>query len=460
MKLFIIFSPLLFLLPSCEGHKQNTVADTIAIQAAPPAKENFPVGNVLQLHCKNDSTNRFALYLPTGYDNKKEFPLLLFFDPHADGTLPLEKYKRIAEKYGVLLAGSNVSKNGMDFNTTGNLVNTLLADLQNRLPVDSLQIFLCGFSGGARVAGMIALNHTGIAGVIGCSASLPGNSASLPFYYTGIAGLCDMNYLEMRTQHQQMDSLKTPHAFLLFPGKHEWAPVQTMDDAFAFQFCRTDGSKKSAVNLSESMLRQSNYLVKNGQMPAAADLLHDAISSLEGLCNTEKLQKKNDSLIGHPDFKRAMAVENKILREENYFQRQFASAISSENMDWFEQFFKGIDTSLTSKKAPVYFMRKRTWAYMSLVCYSYCNQAFQQGNLQVIGHYTDLYKRVDPQNSEWAYMKAKLAMMSSDRENALAALETCAGLGFKDRARLEQEPAFKPLFTEKRFQEILKSVGK
>lgn len=458
MKVLLAFLLPALLFAAC-GEKQTAPAqDTAVASPAAAAKENFEKSRVLQLQCRTDAENRFALYLPAVYDGKKPLPLVLFFDPHAAGALPLEKYKSLAEKYGVILAGSNVSKNGMDFSRAQYSANTLLGDLGDRLSIDPSRILLGGFSGGARVAGMVAANSRQVAGVIGCSASLPGNVLGLPFFYTGIAGLSDMNYLEMRIQHEQLDSAATAHAFLVFPGTHEWAPLPAMDAAFAFQLAHA-GDTTARSSLVSHIRGQTDSLVRKKQVPLAADLLTDGLLTLKGSREAQNWQKERDALQALPELKKIKAEEEKLLAQEGGLQQQFLLAMSGQQPGGFDAVFRAADTSGVTKNTAGYFMRKRLWGFMSLVAFSYCNQAFQQGNAQAITKYTDLYKRVDPQNSEWAFLKAKLAALSGDQATALDLLETCIALGFKDRSRLEQEPAFKALFTDKRFQELLKKAG-
>ncbi|HXB07336.1 MAG TPA: hypothetical protein VNW04_09475, partial [Puia sp.] len=89
----------------------------------------------------------YALYIPAR-GNPKAMPVVFFFDPHGDGTLPLNKYKTLAEAYGFILVGSNLSKNGNDWPTTENIWNKLYGDVRQRLKIDDRRLYTCGFSGG------------------------------------------------------------------------------------------------------------------------------------------------------------------------------------------------------------------------------------------------------------------------------------------------------------------------
>jgi len=149
------------------------------------------------------------------------------------GALPLNKYRSLAETYGFILAGSNNSKNGNDWSTTERIWRQLFADTKARLKIDGSRIYTCGFSGGARVAGYVAIQHPEIKGVIAGGAGLPDGvqADNFNFSFTAIAGEGDMNLTELIAISRDLDKTKTRHHILFFDGKHEWAPVSTMETA-------------------------------------------------------------------------------------------------------------------------------------------------------------------------------------------------------------------------------------
>src|ERR1700759_2854983 len=131
----------------------------------------------------------FVVYVPKKA-GPKAMPVVFFLDPDGDGPLPLKKYQTLAEAYGFILVGSNLSKNGNDWPTTQNIWNRLYSEIRQRLHPDENRLYVCGFSGGPKVVGYVAIQQPGIRGVIAGGAGLPdGVSASdLPFSYTAVAG--------------------------------------------------------------------------------------------------------------------------------------------------------------------------------------------------------------------------------------------------------------------------------
>ena len=196
--------------------------------------------------CRSDPGQSYALYIPAK-GNSQALPVIYFFDPHADGALPLRKYKALAEAYGFIMVGSNNSKNGNDWPTTENIWLRLSDDTHARLKLDVRRTYLCGFSGGAKVASYVAIQHPGIAGVIAGGAGLPDgvSAGDFSFSLTVIAGQGDMNLTELVGVNGELDKTRTPHRIIFFDGKHEWSPVNTMGLAFAG--LRFDAMKSSLI---------------------------------------------------------------------------------------------------------------------------------------------------------------------------------------------------------------------
>ncbi len=143
-----------------ETSGDNTKDTTVVSNAE--TQDSFDVGKVIHhVICKTDAAQSYALYIPVK-GNKEALPIIYFFDPHVDGSLPLNKYKALADAYDFILIGSNNSKNGNDWSITENIWHTLFDDTQKRLKINSNRIYTCGFSGGAKVASYVALHNNNI----------------------------------------------------------------------------------------------------------------------------------------------------------------------------------------------------------------------------------------------------------------------------------------------------------
>src|ERR1043166_5108362 len=241
-KIAHLFFGTILLLASCSsnaGKGKGTKTDSTATKDTIPvaAKENFETGKVIDVVTNLlDPTQTYSLYLPSYYKTNKPLPVVYFFDAHATGKLPVSKYKDIAETNGYILIGSNNSKNGTSWDETQAIAAKLFSDSQGRIAINTKRIYLCGFSGGARVANALCIANGAIAGVICCGAAAPAANSEDPrssYTYLGICGIKDFNYVEMR-KYDMIDLAghAVKHAFVEFDGKHEWPDVETMKEGF------------------------------------------------------------------------------------------------------------------------------------------------------------------------------------------------------------------------------------
>src|ERR1043165_7370659 len=72
----------------------------------------IPTGQIVErIEALNDSSQSYALYLPSNYTPNRMWPVLYAFDPGARGNVPVGRFKEAAEKYGWIVLGSNISRN-------------------------------------------------------------------------------------------------------------------------------------------------------------------------------------------------------------------------------------------------------------------------------------------------------------------------------------------------------------
>ena len=183
--------------------------------------EDLPRGQIIDnVTCAADASQSYALFVPREYTPAQPWPVIFAFDPGGRGRVPVERYQAAAEKYHVIVAGSNNSRNGSP--EIGKAVSAMSADVLSRFTIDERRVYLAGMSGGARVALSVALGSPGhVAGVIASSAGYPDAKPrkTLPFPIFATAGTEDFNHIEMR----QLDrALTSPHRLAIFEGGHVW----------------------------------------------------------------------------------------------------------------------------------------------------------------------------------------------------------------------------------------------
>ncbi|MDP9268030.1 MAG: hypothetical protein M3P27_06845 [Acidobacteriota bacterium] len=214
-------------------------AQTLGPQAVPPAAQGAPpkivAGQVMdRVGTLSDPAQSYPLYLPSAYTPKRQWPVIFAFDPAARGKVPVELFREAAEKYGYIVAGSNDSRNGPRREQT-TAATAMMADVQQRFPLDPARVYAAGFSGGARMAGLAGfLCHDCIRAVIACGAGLPDGLSPeqrkhLPaFFFT--VGKYDFNYFDVLDAARSLPIARVA----IFEGAHQWAPPELAMQAVAW----------------------------------------------------------------------------------------------------------------------------------------------------------------------------------------------------------------------------------
>jgi predicted esterase len=423
-----------------------------AFAAAPGKVINAPGKVTDSVICKADPSQSYALYIPVK-GGTGALPVIYFFDPHGSGAHPLNKYRLLADRYGFILVGSNNSKNGNDWSTTEKIWQSLVADTKGRLNIDANRVYTCGFSGGAKVAGFVAIQHPGIRGVIAGGAGLPDGvgADNFDFSFTAIAGEGDMNLTELVGISGDLDKTRTRHRLLLFAGKHEWAPENTMNLAFAG--LQLDAMAKGILPKNPAFIDQ---YVKTSKARLAADIgagdllkaereCAVSVSCLEGVDKqADWFRQQRASVTSSPKYKQQQQQEQALLAREESAKAGYMQHF--QQMD--PRYWDGIIADLKARAAPGRpdaAMYQRLQAWLSLAFYSMSNRCIN-ANVNDQGRYfVDLYKKADPANSEAWYFSAILNARGGQQQAAAGDLERAAALGFDDDRRLHQQPEFRQM---------------
>jgi len=469
----IILSACLLLL-SC-GNTPTHAPETAQAASSPSysspttAKDDsFPVGVVIpKVICQADPSQSYALYLPKSYRKGKKYPVLFFFDSHAAGSLPLTKYDVLADRYGFIIACSNNSKNSLDVNTIIRITSTFLDDVTGRLPVDPANMFVGGFSGGARVAIGVVLQDPRIHGVIANSAGFDPSREPLrkDVCFVGLVGSEDFNLTEMKNTQLALNSAGVTNDLLIFNGKHEWAPAADMDKAFllftlegirAKRMARNDSIVNASFAADE---REANKLLAGkGDVLTRYAACHLMNVYYTGIKPVEKYARLEQSFTG-PSYTAARQQEEVMAQKEQNEQQNYAREFQEKDIPWWtaeiNRLNKECNTTPDKEKRSY---DKRTLAYLSLVAFMNANAALKQDALSQAEAYLTLYKLIDPPNSEWAYLFACVAMRKNDPASATSYLDQAVKLGFTDLDRARNQPEFQPLVNDPKFNEVLAKI--
>ncbi|HUZ58187.1 MAG TPA: hypothetical protein VMU83_05345 [Hanamia sp.] len=449
---------------SCGGntHGQNENIDSSLIFKNTHS-DTFQTGKIINpVICQSDASQSYALYLPANSNKKEALPVIYFFDAHGDGALPLQKYFKLADKYHFILAGSNNSKNGNDFNDAENIWKSMSDDVQTRVSINTNRIYTCGFSGGAKVATYIALHDPEVKGVIANSAGLPDilNAGNFNFSFTAIAGEGDMNMTDLVSINNSLDNTQTYHRIIFFDGIHEWAPESTMN--IAFEGLQLDAMRQKLIPVNDTFInifiaeskKSITDLIQSNQLLKAEEVCRLSISMLDGVSNdTGWFKDKETSLANNPAFQKQSQLNQNLLAKEESIKAGYQQQFQNGDINYWSKTINDVKLKANAK-TPEGAMYQRLQAYLSLAFYSISNQLINRDQNKDAQYFVTLYKMDDPTNSEAWYFSAILDARNHDSKATNDDLLKAVELGFNDKKRLEQQPEFQTTEVPVNFADI------
>jgi hypothetical protein len=466
--LYLILALPILALNACGSSPEPAQKTSISV-ATPDSPVEIPVGEVVRtLSCLSDPSNTYSVYIPKSKLAGKKYPVVFFFDAHARGSLPVEKYKALADRYGFIISCSNNSKNGLDMDAVLNISSTYFSDVLKRLPVDMRNIFAGGFSGGARVALGLAMQDERIRGIIANSAGFDPVRTPLrkEVCFVGLVGNEDFNLAEMKTTQAALNQGPTANDLLIFNGKHEWAPAGDMDKAFLL--LSLEGIRAGRLEKNDSIVNasfQTDQREARKILSGKSDILTQAAACklmlvyYTGIKPVETYKTQLQNIRQGMAYKQAIDGTAGQSRNEQELQTVYAKYVQEKNMAWWTAELSRLRQEIkTSRDKEKTLKDERLLGYLSLVAFMSANGALNQNALPQAEEFLALYALVDPQNSEWAYLLAVLRMRENDTAHALESLAESVKLGFNDVDRIRNQKEFEPLRNDAHFSEIIASV--
>ncbi len=293
-------------------------------QAAPPVPEIQPGKVITRVAVSRIPEQSYALYLPEGYTEKKAWPVIYAFDPAARGALPVEMLKQAAEKYGYIVAGSNNSRNGPG-NLAFDAMQAMWGDTHQRFSIDNQRVYFTGFSGGARVATMIAKACGCAAGVIGHGAGFMAEfppDKDIRYSYFAAIGVRDYNFYELDQLGQILDKLGVVNRIRRYDGTHQWATPEVWMEAVEWMEVRSMQGKRrpvDAVFLADYSRRRAAWATaaeQAGDVLAALDEYRRLADDLQGLTDVTAFVARARELQDSPAVEKARRKVQREIREQ------------------------------------------------------------------------------------------------------------------------------------------------
>jgi dienelactone hydrolase len=441
--------------------------------------QELPRGKVLEkVICRADSSQSYALYLPSQYTPEKKWPILYAFDAGARGALPVQRFSEAAERFGYILAGSNNSRNGPN-DPILKAIRALLEDTQSRFSIDDRRFYLAGFSGGARVAISVAfgLKHS-VAGVIACGAGFPPEitpSSSVPFALFGTVGTDDFNFPEMRHLDQALDRFAVPHRIEVFEGDHDWLPSSLCVQAIEWmelQAMKSGRKTKNEPFVEESFQRAIQRLraaEDAKQWLAAYDESVALVRDFKGLRDVAGFEQKAEALRNSNHGKEALKQEKELEEKQNLITARFfqiknnvkdPERDSSEMRDLRDAIRDLKKKSDLARDLPDRRMARRALTLVFVQLTQEASQQFEIKRYDISALDLLLGTMIRPDNPALFYDLACVYAVDGKKREAILMLKNAVDKGFADVKALESDSHLDPVRKEADFQRLLEDLKK
>jgi poly(3-hydroxybutyrate) depolymerase len=463
----------------------SVIVVLLAHSATHAQTDSIPKGQVVErIEALNDSSQSYALYLPSNYTPDRKWPVLYAFDPGARGRVPVERFKEAAEKYGWIVLGSNNSRNG-PWELAVNAWNAMQKDTHQRFAIDDERIYTTGFSGGARAAVRIAIACKCVAGVVANGAGFPVDLAptvEMHFVFFGAAGVDDFNFPELKSLEEPLTKAGIIHRVQTFAGRHEWPPVAVATSAVEWMELQAIKAGKRPrddgfINATwQQLVSDARTLEEAKKYYEAYQLYLDLSESFKGLRGVAEIATKVNQLADSREVKAAIREEQAQIRKQRELESRLNSLMAGRDIgpavnaseDAFDSgnLLPKILNDLRKQSEATEDSAQRRVArrvleglFISLV---------EQGMslLQTEKNYSESITRfklateVNPDRPGVFFYLAWAYAANGDKKKSLQALNTAVEKGFSDAAMITANKAFDPIRNEPEYQQIMARLKK
>jgi dienelactone hydrolase len=442
----------------------------VLAQPQPPAAGNVhPSVSVLA-----DSSNSYALYLPSNYPAQKRWPLLLVFDPFGRGETGVKLFHEAAEKYGFIVVGSNNSRN---FQDPSDAIRLLWGDVKERYAIDPHRIYTAGLSGGARVASSIALAcKSCIAGVIANGAGLP-QGASMPGPEVSdwflVTGTTDFNYPELLRLKEALDANNVANRFVTYEGPHNWMPAEFAERAMAWIQLRAmvkGLAPPDQAFINEQFSRrvtEARSAQSSGNVLAAKRAWQEIANDFRNFRDVKEMEELAKALAGSEDFRKAKKNEKAMLDLQDEVAKKAGNLVAGINQEpdnrtaYFAQLQLAVNDAYREQRTSSNQERKNAIARGLASAFAYAAETGQQAMLKK--DYLpakDMFEAgeiIQPESAWASYLVATAYAELGDKKQAIAELKKALDKGMTNKKALD-DSAFDRIRGDEAFKAIVEKL--
>jgi predicted esterase len=447
---------------------------TVAGQDAPKGPE-LPRGTVVEsVAALADARQTYALYLPNAYTPARRWPVLYCFDPMGRGAVPVHVFKEAAERFGWIVVGSNVSRNG-PLKPSLEGAAAMFEDTQARLSVERGRVYAAGFSGGARTA--LRIHHLCgqcFAGVVAVGAGYPSDirpAAPLRLSLFAAAGTDDFNFTELLALDALFGRLGAPHRFENFDGGHAWLTKELAADALEWMELRAvaEGRRPRDEAFTNGVWERRLAAARRARPDEAFRAYQSLAADFRGLRDVSEAAARAAALGETKEVRAALKDEAEQARRQERLASEMVALVEQrrgagdERMQAAADFRRLLSQLREQARAAADTgarrVARRTLNQLFARFYEHAlNLRHQKAGAGEVAAALETAAEFAPQSPRVFYELAVAHALDRERRKALAALRQAVDNGFADASLLEAEPAFEPLRADTEYRKLVESV--
>jgi hypothetical protein len=433
-----------------------------------PDTRVFETGRLIEnVQSATSTEQRFTLYLPPGFDPGRPTPVIYLMDPRGRARVPAKLFQAAAERYGYILASSNMTATDGPIGHNLRAMQAMWDDTHAWFTIDPRRTYVAGFSGTARTASLIARNRPAITGIIGAGAGFHPDvqpSKDMPFLYFGAVGDVDYNFHEIEDLEHGLAALDLPHRLERFSGPHSWMPPALALRAVEWLELRAMelGSRPRDAALVDAWWERDEASAREqiaaGRVLDAARSYAAMVRDFNGLRDTAEARRTAEALASSPAAQDQLKARRAATKKYHWWAREAMEAIAAA----FPEGANGpalpaselatvlnlSDLKRTAAKgAPAAALeaRRRLNQIEVQLGFYLPHEALAREELARAEYYLSLAVEIDDTSPVSWYLAAQTHAGLQMKRKALAALQRAVDAGFRDLALLEADAAFRKL---------------
>jgi predicted esterase len=469
--------------PLLWGEMRAILFTTLLLCLASPAfsEQRIAKGKITDLvRSAYDPKQTHAVYVPSNYSPDKKWPLLLCFDPRAQGRVPAELFREAAERLGWIIVSSNHSKSDEPDAPNLEVLKAMWSDSQKWFSIDGRRIYTTGFSGGARLAwGVGYIFPENIAGVIGVGAGMHEErppSKDTKFVWYGITGNKDFNYLEVTKLDRQLSTLQIPRRVIFFEGFHEWPSPEFCSRAL--DWMELQAMKRQLRARDDSWIQQQfNTQHAEAEGAESSSRIFEAFQrythlkeDFEGYVDLGSIPEKISKLSSSDAVRDEFEERKKLEEKEERLQKAFLKTLDEFSVSTELPFAKKLRSDLNlsrflneikekGKASGEGRMLQRILEGIYAQTSFYLPQfLFERKNFASALVSLTIASEIHPEVPGIWYRMAIAHVQEGEKQKALDNLKIAIDRGLKNRKWIEEEKFFDPIRNDPAFQQLLASL--